>query len=122
MRLAITLATTLCLAACATSPDKIQATYVSPIQYGGYDCDQLRMELERVSNRVREVAGAQKKQANNDKLAMGVGLVIFWPALFFLAGGSDRKEELAGLKGNYDALTQAAIQRKCSYASDLKTS
>ncbi|CAN1546852.1 hypothetical protein MCEMIH16_01997 [Caulobacteraceae bacterium] len=109
------------LTACATAPDKIQASYVSPIQYSAYDCDQIRAELLRVSGRVREVAGAQKRQSNNDAWAMGVGLVLFWPALFFLAGGSDRKEELARLKGDYDALEQAAIQKKCPVAQEIRS-
>lgn len=108
------------LAACASSPDKISAAYVSPIQYSGYDCDQVRSELMRVSGRVREVAGAQKQQANSDAIAMGVGLVLFWPALFFLAGGNDRKEELSRLKGEYDALEQAAIQKNCPVAAELR--
>ncbi len=108
------------LAACATAPDRIQGSYVSPMQYSGYDCDQIRAELMRVSGRVREVAGAQKRQANNDAWAMGVGLVLFWPALFFLAGGSDRKEELSRLKGDYDALEQAAIQKKCPVAEEIR--
>lgn len=46
------------LAGCASSPSEISAAYVSPIQYSGYDCDQIRSELVRVSSRVREVAGA----------------------------------------------------------------
>lgn len=107
-------------AACATSPDKISGSYVSPIQYANYDCDQVRMEMVRVSNKVREVSGAQKNQATSDAVAMGVGLVIFWPALFFLAGGNDRKEELAGLKGQYDALNEVAIQKKCPVADEIK--
>lgn len=108
------------LAGCASSPDRISAAYVSPIQYSGYDCDQVRSELMRVSGRVREVAGAQKQQANSDAIAMGVGLVLFWPALFFLAGGNDRKEELSRLKGEYDALEQAAIQKSCPVAAELQ--
>jgi hypothetical protein len=108
------------LAGCASSPDRISAAYVSPIQYSGYDCDQVRSELMRVSGRVREVAGAQKQQANSDAIAMGVGLVLFWPALFFLAGGNDRKEELSRLKGEYDALEQAAIQKGCPVAAELR--
>ena len=108
------------LSACASSPDKISASYVSPIQYSNYDCDQIRAELGRVSNKVREVAGAQKKQSNNDAIALGVGLVLFWPALFFLSGGNDRKEELSRLKGEYDALEQAAIQKNCPVAAELR--
>ncbi|MEA3643102.1 MAG: hypothetical protein VBE63_24640 [Lamprobacter sp.] len=44
---------------------------------------------------------------------MGVGLVLFWPALFFLAG-DDQKEELSRLKGEYEALQQAAIRQDCA--------
>lgn len=108
------------LAGCASSPDKISATYVSPIQYSNYDCDQVRMEMVRISNKVAEVSGQQKRQASNDAVAMGVGLVLFWPALFFLAGGNDRKEELANLKGQYDALTSTAIEKRCPVADELR--
>lgn len=103
----------LSLTACATSPDKISASYVSPLQYQSYDCGQIQGELVRISQRVDEVTGQQRKQASNDALAMGVGLVLFWPALFFLAGGNDKKEELGRLKGEYDALQAASVQKQC---------
>ncbi len=105
--------------ACATAPDKVSASYVSPLQYQGYDCDQIRSEMMRVSAKVREVSGAQAKSAKNDAIAVGVGLVLFWPALFFLAS-SDQKEELSRLKGEYDALQQSAIQKKCPVAEEIE--
>ena len=43
---------------------------------------------------------------------MGIGLVLFWPALFFISG-DDRAEELARLKGEAEASEQAAIQKNC---------
>ncbi|MGO4408990.1 MULTISPECIES: hypothetical protein [unclassified Brevundimonas] len=103
----------LSMTACATAPDKISAAYVSPLQYQGYDCNQIRLELMRIGQRVDEVTGHQRRQASNDAWAMGVGLVLFWPALFFLAGGNDKKEELGRLKGEYDALQSAAVQKQC---------
>ncbi|MDP3173808.1 MAG: hypothetical protein Q8M88_05180 [Phenylobacterium sp.] len=121
MKKTIALMAALSVAACASSPDKIGATYVSPIQYSSYDCDQIRLEMVRLSAKVREVSGAQRNQASNDAVAMGVGLVLFWPALFFLAGGNDRKEELGNLKGQYDALTEAAIQKKCPVADEIRS-
>lgn len=107
------------LAGCASSPDKISAQYVSPMQYASYDCDAVREEMIRVSNHVQQVAGVQRKKAKNDQIAMGVGLVLFWPALFFLAGG-DKKEELSRLKGEYDALNQVAIQKRCAVADEIR--
>lgn len=106
------------LAACATTSDKVSASYVSPLQYQSYDCDQIRVEMLRVSSRVREVSGAQDRKAKNDAVAVGVGLVLFWPALFFLAT-DDQKEELGRLKGEYDALNQTAVQKKCPVAQEV---
>ncbi len=119
MAIAAVAAGALGIAGCSTPPDKISAAYVSPLQYSSYDCGQIGMELQRVNRRVIEVTGAQQKEADKDAVAMGVGLVLFWPALFFLAG-DDHSAELARLKGEYDALESAAIQKKCSIAEQLK--
>ena len=106
------------LSACAQKSQNIQATYVSPVQYNSYSCKQVEQEIGRVSRRVSEVSGNQDSQANKDSVAMGVGLVLFWPALFFLIG-DDKKEELARLKGEYEALEQTAIQKNCSVANTI---
>lgn len=111
----------LLLSACATSSENVSAAYVSPMQYSSYTCPQIDGELMRVSSRVREVSGAQDRKARNDKIATGVGVVLFWPALFFLASG-DKKEELSRLKGEYDALSAAANQKQCAVAQQLNRS
>ena len=100
------------LTACATPPDKISASYVSPLQYQGYTCDQIDQELTRVTNAVSEVTGQQDKEASKDAVAMTVGLFLFWPALFFLAG-EDKEQELARLKGEYEALQDIAKHKEC---------
>jgi len=107
------------LSGCATAPENIGARYVSPAQYSSYDCDQIQQELQRVEGRVSQVSGQQQKKASSDQIAMGVGIVLFWPALFFLAG-NDQKEELSSLKGTYDALAQAAIQKKCTINNSIR--
>lgn len=98
---------------CASSPNSITPQYVSPMMYQSYTCQQIGLELQRIGARVTEVTGQQQRAANNDALAMGVGLVIFWPALFFLANDNDKREELSRLRGEYDALQQAANLRSC---------
>ncbi len=104
---------------CATPPSKISARYVSPLQYQSYTCDQISEELLRVNRKIIDISGVQKKEATKDAWAMGVGLVLFWPALFFLIG-TDKKEELAGLKGEYEALESAAIKKECKIAAELE--
>jgi hypothetical protein len=113
------IAACLSITACAQHSDRVQASYVSPIQYDDYSCRQIRAEMMRVSHKVNEIAGVQDKQASNDSVAMGVGLVIFWPALFFISG-SDQHVQLADLKGQYDALEQTAIQKNCDVAKEIK--
>jgi hypothetical protein len=107
------------LAGCASHAENIQASYVSPMEYHDYSCRQIRAEMVRLSRKVSEISGAQDRQAGNDSAAMGVGLILFWPALFFLAG-NDHHTELAQLKGQYDALQEAAIQKNCDVAKELE--
>ncbi len=110
----ISLSATLFLAsACATPPDRVSASYVSPLQYQSYSCEQITIELQRIGARVAEVTGQQQRAATNDQIAMGVGLVLFWPALFFLASDNNKKEELSRLKGEYDALQQTGTMKNC---------
>lgn len=117
-RLTSLLVTTL-LVGCASSSDKITSSYVSHLQYSAYTCDQIKPELLRVNTQIVKVSGVQDSVANRDAVAMGVGLVLFWPALFFLAAGDDQQAELANLKGQYEALETAAIQKRCDIAPEL---
>ncbi|NBX66157.1 MAG: hypothetical protein EBQ96_04090 [Proteobacteria bacterium] len=106
------------LSACAQKSDKIQAAYVSPLQYQDYSCQQIRGEISRVGRKMSEVAGVQDKTASNDAAAMGIGMVLFWPALFFI-DSTDQRVELGRLKGEFDALEQAAIQKECAVAKEI---
>lgn len=102
------------LSGCASSPDKIQTSYVSPLQYKDYDCDQIAAELERVTRRANEIYHSLKKTADTDTAQMAVGLILFWPALFFLEGGdSPEAAEYARLKGERETLEKVAIEKKC---------
>lgn len=115
---------TVCIAltSCATAPEKIQAQYVSPLQYETYTCQQISAELSRIGVRVAEVAGQQRKAANGDALTTGVGVVIFWPALFLLANNGDKSAELGRLKGEYEALQQTANTKNCGRAVEATPS
>ncbi|MES2728583.1 MAG: hypothetical protein V4621_00605 [Pseudomonadota bacterium] len=107
------------LTACADPADKIKPSYVSPLQYDDYSCSQIKAELSRVGRKMNEVAGIQDKTASNDSVAMGVGLILLWPALFFI-DNSDQRVELARLKGEFDTLEQVAIQKNCKVAKEMQ--
>lgn len=104
----------LVLAGCASQPDKIATAYVSPLQYRDFDCDQLTMESMRVTRRATELYTQLKKTADDDGAQMGVGLILFWPTLFFLEGGDGPEAaEYARLKGERETIEQVAVQKKC---------
>lgn len=104
----------LSLSACTTNPKNIGAAYVSPLKYADYDCDQLVIEASRVEQKVNDLFGHLKKENSKDKWAVGVGMVIFWPALLFTAGNDSAKEtEYAQLKGEYEAIREVQVQKKC---------
>jgi hypothetical protein len=101
------------VAGCATAGKDVPTSYVSPMQYATFDCDQLRLEGARIGGRVGELTGRLNQAANNDAAIMGAGLLLFWPALFALGGTKQQEAELSRLKGEHDALQVASTNKKC---------
>ena len=100
-------------AGCASQPHDIAAAYVSPMQYRNYDCEQIAAEMQRVSSRTTELTGQLDQKADRDNMQMGVGLILFWPTLFFIDGDGPEANEYARLKGEFEALEKTAVQRNC---------
>ena len=102
------------LVACASNPNDIDAAYVSPLKYKDYDCDQLAMEMDYVGQRTTKLYQRLKDERKADNWQMGVGLVMFWPALYFLEGGDGPEAaEYAKLKGEFEALRDNSVIKKC---------
>ena len=107
-------ASCIALSGCATASKDIAATYISPMQFQSYDCDQLASETQRIQSRVVQLGGRLDTAASNDKAIAGVGVLLFWPALFALGGTKQQEADYARLRGEYDAVQQSAILKKCS--------
>jgi len=104
------------LAGCATQPEELSATYVSPVKYQKYDCQQLEMEMGHISERTDSLYHQLKKKADDDAAQMGIGLLIFWPALFFLEGGDGPEAtEYANMRGEFEALRSTSVEKKCTF-------
>jgi len=102
------------ITACATQPEDLGTTRISPIMYSHLDCEQLAMEGMRVARRETILFNSLEKTADTDEWQMGVGLILLWPVLFALEGGdSAEAAEYSLLKGERDAIEQAAIIKKC---------
>jgi hypothetical protein len=123
LRLAAMASAIVIASGCASDPKKISAAYVSPAQYRGWDCDQIIDESAHIERRSIELYQSLKKDADADKWQMGVGLILFWPALFALEGGDGPEaSEYARLKGEYEALRTVSVEKRCDYRhrNDLK--
>jgi len=100
---------------CATGSKDISTSYVSPLVYNNYDCDQISREASRLTRKVSESASKVDERADDDSSTMAIGLILFWPSLFFIDGDGPEAQEYARLKGEYEALEVASIQKKCGH-------
>ena len=109
------LISTLLLAGCASKSSDVTASYVTPLQYQSFTCEQIGSEATRVSSRVAELSGVQDNKATNDAIVTGVAIVVFWPAAFLVNGDGQTAAELGRLKGEFQALEQASVQKSCGF-------
>jgi hypothetical protein len=108
------IAAAVAVSGCASSASEVTPAYASPLLYHGYDCDQLGAEAQRLRVRLVDIGGRLDQAATNDKIWVGASVLLFWPAAFWVGGNKGQEAEFARLKGEFEAVQQAAIQRKCS--------
>lgn len=113
MRIVVACAAAALVAGCAKSADKIAATYVSPYQYQHFTCPQIAEEAQRLSHRASVLTGAQDEKATKDAVVTTVGIVIFWPALFFIGGDDQQTAELGRIRGELEAVEQVSVRKNC---------
>ena len=102
------------LASCAQDTSQIRPAYVSPLEYKDYDCDMLQAEAIRVTRQASELGARVNDTAETDDAQMAVGMILFWPALFFLEGEETADtHQYAELKGRITAIEEASIRKKC---------
>ncbi|PCD76232.1 hypothetical protein [Pseudothioclava arenosa] len=110
---ALGLAASVAVSACAKNANEISAQYISPMQYESYSCRQLSEEAQRVSSQAARLTGVQNEKASSDAVATGVALVLFWPAAFFIDGNGETASELGRLKGELEAIEKVSIKKNC---------
>jgi hypothetical protein len=71
--------------------------------------------MDYVGQRTNKLHHRLKSESSSDAWQMGVGLILFWPSLFFIEGGDGPDAtEYAQLKGEFEALRTSSVQRKCA--------
>lgn len=104
----------LALAGCAADTSQIRPAYVSTYEYDQYSCERLRGEAARTTRKLHETGARVDKTAADDDAQTAVGLVLFWPTLFFLEGEETvDTAAYAELKGHMNAIEDASIHKNC---------
>ncbi len=101
------------LAGCATRAAHVPPRPADPAEFSTWDCDRLADELDTVQQRAAEVAYDVDERVGNNIVALGVGVTIFWPAMFALRPDGPEADELARLKGRDEALRATQQRRGC---------
>ncbi|MBF0588807.1 MAG: metal ABC transporter ATP-binding protein [Magnetococcales bacterium] len=102
------------LIGCASRPENIPATYVSPSLYKSLDCDQISAKMNPISERITRLYASLGHKAEVDR-AQTVGGIFFIPIWLGLEGwDGPEAEELAHLKGQLNALNQVSNRKHCA--------
>lgn len=113
LRRAVTVAALAALAGCATRAVDVPPAPASPAEFTAWDCTRIDDERDRVQQRASDVAWTVDERVGNNILALGLGVTVFWPALFAMQPDGLEAAELARLKGRYEALGVAAQGKAC---------
>lgn len=106
------------LAGCASRSANVASRPTDPAAYAGWGCDRLHDEIDAVQQRAADVAYDVDSRVGNNMVALGLGVTVFWPALLAMRPDGLEAEELAGLKGRYEALRSVLATRGCAAPAD----
>ena len=101
------------LSGCASRSADVVPKRSDPAAYAAWDCERLFDETDAVQRRAADVAYDVDARAGNNVVALGLGVTVFWPALLAMRPDGVEAEQLAELKGRYEALRTASTQRPC---------
>lgn len=103
----------LAIAACASTAYDVPAKTVPMTAYNKYQCTELAIEHKRVSLEADVVAERIDQGLLKERFKMGVGVVLFWPALLLIDDQTENHQQLASLKGERKTLSESLKARDC---------
>ena len=106
------------LPGCASRSADVAPKPTDPAAYAAWDCERLFDETDAVQRRAADVAYDVDARAGNNVVALGLGVTVFWPALLAMRPDGVEAEQLAELKGRYEALRTASTRRPCGAPPD----
>jgi len=98
---------------CATRSSDVPPQNTDPAEFTSWKCERIDEETDRVQLRAADVAYAVDARVGNNMIALGLGVMVFWPALLAMRPDGLEAQELSALKGRFEALRSVAQQRGC---------
>jgi hypothetical protein len=102
------------VAGCATQGANVTSSYVPASRYSSATCESLAVDLVNATQAETALSGSLDSAANKDAALVAVGLILFWPALFFVGQDKTKEAELARVKGERIAIQRAMSEKKCA--------
>ncbi len=93
-------------AAMPTKPEQITGSYVSPVKFKSYTCEELATELSSLNRREGQLVTAQNQRYKTSEVQ------AFW--LGYGNGDGIEASELANVKGEKEAVRKRMEELKCS--------
>jgi hypothetical protein len=103
----------LALTGCATRAVDVPPAPANPADFATWDCTRIADEQDDVQQLAADVAYAVDERAGNNIMALGVGIAVFWPAILAMRPAGPEAQDLARLKGRFEALQVAARLKAC---------
>lgn len=105
---------------CAPHSYEIKSTEVPLDQYKELSCTETYAEMKTNLRRLEELGRSIDATADTDETQTAVGVILFWPVLFWLEGSDTPEgEEYALIRGEMLSLEHTAILRDCEEAKTL---
>lgn len=89
----------------ATPPSQITSSYISPVSYASYSCDQLSIEQMSLARRENQLAIAQEQRRKSSQVQ------AFWYG--FGNGDGVEASELANVRGQQEAVRSSMAMKRC---------
>lgn len=86
---------------------------VSQIGDNRLSCNQLESEMGRINYEIQNKSGQKSKGDNKDAALAVTGLILFWPALFFMDLSNADKTELEAMRSRHNHLKSIYTNKGC---------
>jgi hypothetical protein len=98
---------------CASRSVDVRPLPANAAEFTAWSCERIADEADRVQRRAADLAYTVDERAGNNMVALGLGALLFWPALLAMRSDGPEAEELGRLRGRHDALNRTAQTQAC---------